>query len=168
MKIKNPETFRKNVVQQLNKIFKDDTNSINLEKGIYNYTIQIAKKKNLIRKWENIHFSQLYIDRLRSIYINLKNKEFLERIGKKSFKIHTLAFMNHQEMKPERWQELINAKIKRDENLCKVDMSAATDEFYCYKCKNRKCTYYQLQTRSADEAMTTFVMCLVCGSSWKA
>ena len=71
-------------------------------------------------------------------------------------------------MNPERWEVLIQAKKKREENLCKMDMDAATDEFKCYKCKNRKCTYYQLQTRSGDEPMTTFIMCLVCGSSWKA
>ena len=30
-----------------------------------------------------------------------------------------------------------------------------------------KCTYYQLQTRSADEPMTTFVTCINCGNRWK-
>jgi transcription elongation factor S-II len=33
---------------------------------------------------------------------------------------------------------------------------AATDIFKCGRCKQRKCTYYQMQTRSADEPMTTF------------
>ena len=168
MKIKDPDRFRKNVSKQLDTILHDVKKSINLEKGIYNYTIQEARTKKIIRKWENVHFSQLYIDRFRSIHINLRNPQLLKRVKKKEFKIHTLAFMSHYEMKPERWKKLIDAKMKRDDNLCKVDMTAATDEFYCYKCKNRKCTYYQLQTRSGDEGMTTFVMCLVCGSSWKA
>jgi len=168
MKIKNPEVFRKNVTKHLNNLLDNKQDGENLEKGIYNYTIQEARKKKIIRKWENVHFSQLYIDRFRSIHVNLKNPTLRTRIKQNGFKIHTLAFMSHQEMKPERWKDLIDAKIKRDENLCKVDMSAATDEFYCYKCKNRKCTYYQLQTRSGDEGMTTFVMCLVCGASWKS
>ena len=168
MKINNPEEFRINVVEHLNNVLKDKKKSTNLEKGIFNYSIQMAREKQIIRKWENTHFSQLYIDRFRSVYVNLKNPELFKRVKKKDFKIHTLAFMSHYEMKPERWKDLIDAKIKRDDNLCKVDMAAATDEFYCFKCKNRKCTYYQLQTRSGDEGMTTFVMCLVCGSSWKA
>ena len=47
-------------------------------------------------------------------------------------------------------------------------MSAATDEFHtCRKCKKNLCIYYQLQTRSADEPMTTFVTCLSCGNNWK-
>jgi len=44
---------------------------------------------------------------------------------------------------------------------------ASTDAFKCGKCKQRKCTYYQLQTRSADEPMTTFVTCVECGNRWK-
>ena len=56
---------------------------------------------------------------------------------------------------------------KRDKNITEIDTSAATNEFKCYKCKKRQCTYYQLQTRSADEPMTTFVTCLICGNRWK-
>ena len=44
---------------------------------------------------------------------------------------------------------------------------ATTDQFQCGKCRQRKCTYYQMQTRSADEPMTTFVSCLNCGNRWK-
>ena len=44
---------------------------------------------------------------------------------------------------------------------------ASTDQFQCSKCKQRKCTYYQMQTRSADEPMTTFVTCTVCDKRWK-
>ena len=39
--------------------------------------------------------------------------------------------------------------------------------FKCGKCKSKKTTYYQLQTRSADEPMTTFVTCLACMNRWK-
>ncbi|OMH80816.1 Transcription elongation factor S-II [Zancudomyces culisetae] len=37
---------------------------------------------------------------------------------------------------------------------------AETDQFKCGKCKKRRTTYFQMQTRSADEPMTTFVTCL--------
>ena len=43
----------------------------------------------------------------------------------------------------------------------------STDQFKCGKCGQRKCTYYQMQTRSADEPMTTFVTCTVCNNRWK-
>ena len=39
--------------------------------------------------------------------------------------------------------------------------------FTCNRCKSKKTTYYQLQTRSADEPMTTYVTCVNCGKNWK-
>lgn len=39
--------------------------------------------------------------------------------------------------------------------------------FTCGKCKGEKTTYFQKQTRSSDEPMTTFVSCLVCNNRWK-
>jgi DNA-directed RNA polymerase subunit M/transcription elongation factor TFIIS len=40
-------------------------------------------------------------------------------------------------------------------------------QFKCGKCKSTKTTYYQMQTRSADEPMTTYVTCKGCGNRWK-
>lgn len=42
-----------------------------------------------------------------------------------------------------------------------------SDLFTCEKCNSRRCTYIQLQTRSADEPMTTFITCLECNYRWK-
>eukprot|EP00831_Metopus_contortus_P030132 TRINITY_DN24760_c0_g1_i1.p1 TRINITY_DN24760_c0_g1~~TRINITY_DN24760_c0_g1_i1.p1 ORF type:complete len:106 (+),score=21.39 TRINITY_DN24760_c0_g1_i1:212-529(+) len=47
------------------------------------------------------------------------------------------------------------------------DMANAKSMIQCFKCKQYKTTYYQLQTRGADEPMTTFVSCTECGNSWK-
>lgn len=50
------------------------------------------------------------------------------------------------------------------ENLFKAQAAAPqqaeTDAFQCGKCKQRRCMYYQMQTRSADEPMT--VRCVDC------
>ena len=70
-------------------------------------------------------------------------------------------------------KNIIETKIKRDKSKYEVNLEAATDNFTCFKCQRNdpenanKCTYYQLQTRSADEPMTTFVTCLNCGCRWK-
>ena len=39
-----------------------------------------------------------------------------------------------------------------------------TDLLKCGKCGKRNCTDNQIQTRSADEPMTTFVLCNECGN----
>jgi len=173
MKIVNADTFRTNVKKKLNKIIRRKKLSLNLEKGIFNYTIQTARLRNIVRKWDNKAFVMIYVDKFKSILLNLnakstvKNKELLKRLKKGEFKAHELAFMTHQELYPEKWKYLIDKKIKRDKSEGVVDLSAATDEFFCFKCKKRKCSYYQMQTRSADEPMTTFVTCLLCGNNWR-
>ena len=173
MHIEKPDEFRHNLRKKLQLIVKKEKISVNLEKAIFNYCILKAKKKKIVRKWDNKYFVQLYIDRFRSIYININpksktcNKTLYRKLIKGKIKARKVAFMTHQEMNPKKWKELIEAKIKRDKNLTEIDLSAATDEFKCYKCKKNICTYYQLQTRSADEPMTTFITCLNCGNRWK-
>mmetsp|Transcript_69729 Transcript_69729/g.167395 ORF Transcript_69729/g.167395 Transcript_69729/m.167395 type:complete len:391 (-) Transcript_69729:68-1240(-) len=39
--------------------------------------------------------------------------------------------------------------------------------FTCGRCKGTRTTYFQMQTRSSDEPMTTFVTCLTCSNRWK-
>ena len=173
MILENPSLFRTNLVKKFNKIIRNKKISMTLERAIFNYSIQIAKKKMIVRKWDNEPFVQIYMDRVKSIYINInpkssvKNKILLKNLKKKNLTPQKLAFMSHQEMKPELWKQMIQNKIERIKQSTKVDMSAATDEFECYKCRKRVCTYYQLQTRSADEPMTTFITCMNCGNHWR-
>ena len=84
-----------------------------------------------------------------------------------TLKAKTLAFMTHQELNPDKWKKLIETKMKRDKIIYDTKIAASTDTFTCGKCKSNECTYYQMQTRSADEPMTTFVTCINCGNRWK-
>jgi transcription elongation factor S-II len=147
---------------------ENDKDSSNLEKGIFNYALKEASSRKVVKKWDNPFFVQIYKDRLRTIYLNLRdNTEIISQIKEGKIQPHVVAFMTHQEMKPEKWADLIEAKIKRDKNKYEDNMEASTDSFTCRRCKSNKCTYYQMQTRSADEPMTTFVTCLECGQRWK-
>uniref|UniRef100_A0A0K0F5P2 Transcription elongation factor n=1 Tax=Strongyloides venezuelensis TaxID=75913 RepID=A0A0K0F5P2_STRVS len=53
------------------------------------------------------------------------------------------------------------------EHQMSVAEGTPTDMFKCGKCRKYNCTYTQVQTRSADEPMTTFVFCRECGNRWK-
>jgi transcription elongation factor S-II len=166
-KIENSDKFRSNIRSKLNTILQNEKNSNNLEKGIFNYSLNEAKNRKVVKKWDNPYFVQIYLDRLRSIFTNLTNKNLLEQLNSGAIKAHSIAFMTHQEMYPEKWDALITAKSKRDQNKFETNLEAATDTFTCRKCKSQKCTYYALQTRSSDEPMTIFVTCLDCGQRWK-
>ena len=65
--IQTPEVFRSKIRDNLNNIINNEKKAINIEKGIYNYCIQEAKNRKIVRKWDNRFFTQLYIDRFRSI-----------------------------------------------------------------------------------------------------
>ena len=172
MIVNNSEEFRKNIRNKIKeKLELQEGMANNIEINIFNYTVNQCKDRNIVRKWDNKYFVQIYTDKFRSIYnninpINDKNKEILKNIKAKKISTKNIAFMSHQELKPYLWKELIDAKINRDKNIGKDEDMLATDEFTCFKCKKNKCTYYQLQTRSADEPMTTFVSCLICGNKW--
>lgn len=168
IRVENPIQFRNNICQEFKKIFTNDKLCNNLEKGIFNFSIAEAERRNVVKKWDNIYFTQLYVDKLRSVIINLQHQKKLRQdVINKRIKPHIIAFMTHQEMAPQKWENLVNLKQIKDENRYTPKLDANTDDFTCYKCKSNRCSYYQLQTRCADEPMTTFVTCIDCGNRWK-
>jgi transcription elongation factor S-II len=172
-KIENPENFRNNIRTKLQTLLDSEKKAVNLEKGIYNYALKEATNRKVVKKWDNPYYAQIYLDRLRTIYINLTegivdgNNVLLNNVKDGTISVKTLAFMTHQEMQPERWDSLIQAKIMTDKSKYDTQQEAMTDTFKCRKCYSKKCSYYQMQTRSADEPMTTFVTCLECANRWK-
>lgn len=165
--VKNPETFRNNIRINISKNGLTNKQSLNIEKGAFNSVIQEATFKNIVKKWDNPYFVLLYKNKIRSILSNLHNKHIKTSLTNKTVKPHEIAFMSHQDMCPEKWERHIEIKKQHLENLYAPKIDANTDDFTCRKCKSKKCSYYQLQTRSADEPMTTFVTCIDCGNRWK-
>jgi transcription elongation factor S-II len=166
-KIDNPEVFRKNIRAKLQQLLDSEKKANNLEIGVYNYSLKEANDRKVVKKWDNPFYIQIYLDRLRSIHINLENKTLLQLVKSGSISPKNLAYMTHQEMQPDKWEALIQLKIKRDKSKYDTQIEAMTDTFKCRKCKSNKCSYYQLQTRSADEPATTYVSCIECGNRWK-
>ena len=165
--VSNPEKFRANIADKLCAFLSKEKDATNLEKGIYNWAIKEATNHKIVKKWDNPYFVQIYADKFRSVYLNIDTPEVIEQMSNNAFKPHTIAFMTHQELNHKKWDRLIQAKSARDKNKYETTAEASTDTFTCRKCYSKKCTYYQMQTRSADEPMTTFVTCIMCGNRWK-
>ena len=110
----------------------------------------------------------------QSVLFNLKdpkNSVLRRKVVLGEINAETLVTMSAEEMASEkRKRENIQIKLKtlkRSVHDANEEDKATTDMFQCSRCRERKCTYYQLQTRSADEPMTTYVTCVKCSKRWK-
>lgn len=113
-----------------------------------------------------------YKNRVRSRVANLKDPKnptlrtnYLNGVIAAS----RLAKMTPEEMASDEMKKLREKFIKEaiDDAQLTTVQGTKTELLKCGKCKKKNCTYNQLQTRSSDEPMTTFVLCNECGNRWK-
>lgn len=113
-----------------------------------------------------------YKNRVRSRVANLKdtkNPTLRTNFLSGAVTASKLAKMTPEEMASAEMKKIREKFVKEainDAQLATVQ-GTETDLLKCGKCKKRNCTYNQIQTRSADEPMTTFVLCNSCGHRWK-
>nr|XP_020504653.1 transcription elongation factor A protein 3 isoform X8 [Labrus bergylta] len=113
-----------------------------------------------------------YKNRVRSRMSNLKdpkNPGLRRNVLAGSIELSRIASMSAEEMASDELKQLRNVLTQeaiREHQMAKTG-GTSTDLLQCGKCKKRNCTYNQVQTRSADEPMTTFVLCNECGNRWK-
>lgn len=113
-----------------------------------------------------------YRNKVRSLSLNIKDKnnpDLRVRVVERDIAADKLVTMTNEELASDkRKREIEELQMQ---NLFKAKGAAAqeaeTDAFQCGRCKQRKTRYYQMQTRSADEPMTTFVTCTNCNHKWK-
>ncbi|XP_028329435.1 transcription elongation factor A protein 1 isoform X2 [Gouania willdenowi] len=113
-----------------------------------------------------------YKNRVRSRISNLKdvkNPNLRRTVLCGSVTPERMAKMTAEEMASDELKEMrknLTKEAVRDHQMATTG-GTQTDLFTCGKCKGKCCTYTQVQTRSADEPMTTFVFCNECGNRWK-
>jgi DNA-directed RNA polymerase subunit M/transcription elongation factor TFIIS len=145
-----------------------------LEIGVFNATIDYANNYGIQLSWKNQMLVETYVNIARSIYSNIKkdsyvgNKDLYQRmVKKKEFTPHMLPYMQYQNIFPERWKDIIEKNQRRFKAAYEIKLVAMSDMITCMRCKSKKVSYYELQTRSGDEASTLFMNCLICGKKWK-
>ncbi|CDO63606.1 transcription elongation factor s-II, putative [Plasmodium reichenowi] len=119
-----------------------------------------------------------YNMQLKSIKFNLsdkKNPNFNEKVYSEFISSKALATMNSQDMASDEKKNERKKCLQESLLACQSDWDVKNillkksrkGEFQCFKCKGYDTIYHQLQTRSSDEPMTTFVTCLKCNNRWK-
>ncbi|XP_043566422.1 transcription elongation factor A protein 1-like isoform X4 [Chiloscyllium plagiosum] len=113
-----------------------------------------------------------YKNRVRSRIANLKdtkNPNLRKNVLCGNITPEQIARMTAEEMASDELREIRKALTNeaiRERQMAKTG-GTETALFTCGRCKQKNCTYTQVQTRSADEPMTTFVFCNECGNRWK-
>ena len=185
-------SIRFKVVFKLHQELNNEKKSKNIEISIYNYTINYIRHNKIIEiyklhkknkrkivnnneiSWNNDRFKRIYLAKARSILFNLKNENnptFKTNVINNIISSRNIVNLKPEEIYPEIWedtfQRILNKEMIRIKNEGKELEEAHEGQYECRKCKCKKVSYYELQTRSADEPMTVYFTCLNCQNHWK-
>lgn len=151
----------------LSNILLDIDISLKIELSIFEYALIYCSNN----KYEPNYVKPIYQDKLNEIISNLDenkkgvmNKTFKNNILSGKIDSSNVAFLSPAQIHPEKWAHIIKKKEymeQREKNI------VYSDAYKCFKCGESKCKITQAQTRSADEPMTTFVVCVVCHNTFK-
>ena len=148
-----------------------DTICINLEKSILNYSSDRAIYLHEEPAWDNHKYTNIYKHKFLQLQYNIKNSPVLKNwILNRKVKSLDVIEMRPEDLWPDGpYAKKIEEKIHKDLRKAYLarEMNNTEGFFTCGRCKSKKTSYYQLQTRSADEPMTTFVTCHQCDRNWK-
>jgi DNA-directed RNA polymerase subunit M/transcription elongation factor TFIIS len=169
-------TIRERIAEIINQHMDqllDPDQRVDLERGIYNASLEEAHKKGVRCHWENPEFAEIYKVTARRTISNLNptayvgNSRLIQRLQEGEFPPHRVPFMTPRELYPEHWQELADEQLKRETTMLEGNQEEGSDMFKCRRCGKSKTRYWEMQTRSADEPMTIFIRCLNCGKEWR-
>ena len=143
----------------LRDLIRSKFESEEIEHAILTRSVSDAQKWFIDIDWTNSVFVDMYRSPVVSLY---RYRDLAQTMTATEFVDSTAVDLN-----PKRWTSIIEALIEKEKAMYSKK-STASIFMYCSSCKIKtKCDYYQLQTRSADEPMTTFVTCLECDKRWK-
>ena len=126
-----------------------------------------------------------YMDKARSLTFNLKkNADLRQQVLLGQVSADELVKMSPDQLAPAEKAKARDKMVEDLRNSRRLDWEQANEKkindqcgikgdllkaslFTCGRCKSHKTTSTQKQTRSADEPMTVFVLCLNCGKRWK-
>jgi DNA-directed RNA polymerase subunit M/transcription elongation factor TFIIS len=137
----------------------DRFGSEDIERAILNRCVHDAQTWYVDIDWDNPVFLEMYRSRAVDLY---RYRHLASTMTPQDF-----ADSEPVDRNPSRWRAIIEKTIEQEKATYSREKTASIF-MNCSSCKRKtKCDYYQLQTRSADEPMTTFVTCLECDKRWK-
>jgi DNA-directed RNA polymerase subunit M/transcription elongation factor TFIIS len=141
--------------------------------GIYNASLEEAKRRLVPLTWDHETFRWIYSMISKRVISNfqpnsyVRNSHLIERWREGEFTLQEIGHWSSYELHPTFWKGLKDQQFRREQRILEGNVAMATDRFRCSRCQKKMTTYYEMQTRSADEPMTIFINCMNCGKQWK-
>jgi DNA-directed RNA polymerase subunit M/transcription elongation factor TFIIS len=168
--VKDTMALRAHVRSQFQGFFPEGVFAGNLEKCVLNKSLRWANTIGTPATFENCHFKTYYKCTALGLVGNFKRNPKLIEDYKDGRIPKMILNLKPEQLEPNGLIATAQFNLKTKE--LQIEESKKRDHDYdgmfrCGKCKSKKTDYYQLQTRSADEPMTTYVTCKDCGNRWK-
>ena len=129
-----------------------------IETSIYNF----AKEYSEVNETPFL-IDSIYLDKFNEIYnllINKKSIFLIEALKTNKIDPTKIALLKPDELNPNKYEKILK---KKELEEFKKSNQATSSNYKCPKCKEKKVTVTQKQTRAADEPATTFIECKSCG-----
>eukprot|EP00802_Teleaulax_amphioxeia_P021434 Tamp_21791.p1 GENE.Tamp_21791~~Tamp_21791.p1 ORF type:complete len:351 (-),score=93.53 Tamp_21791:71-1033(-) len=147
--------------------------SLGVQEGVDVVALAREIEEALYKKFDGTN--EEYTAQVKTVKFNMtdpKNKDFRRLVLSGEITAEQIPCLTSQQMagkdKIEQKKANMEAKIFQDKMFITAgNLGAESDMFKCSKCKQSRTSFYQKQTRSADEPMTVFITCKVCGHEWR-
>jgi DNA-directed RNA polymerase subunit M/transcription elongation factor TFIIS len=151
--------------------FKENESAAkNAELAVYNWVCR--RTETTRRSWENSTFRMMYKHRFLEIKSAFKrNPTLVNNLLDKTIKFKDFMMFTPDLLVPDGPYAAAKERHARKDFELEQNRMRFNDNYdgilQCKKCRSKKTSYYQMQTRSADEPLTTFANCNECGNRWR-
>ncbi len=137
-----------------------------LESSCYNETLQTARIHDIINKWNDDEFIDLYHEVCGQVLAHLNYEETIPKNANKFIfsmihsKDYTIKFptLKHKDLYPETYEEVEKRHAAGEQKKTKFSKL-----YKCRVCKESLSTITNLYNRSADEGVNIMIKCVHCG-----
>ena len=181
----DPSVVRDRAAGRYARAFSERSKALNVGQGIdfavmgkqleictWNWVIRTAEK-GFPLTWDSPAYRRRYTQKIVSLEHNVRSNvcaALMTRILSREVGLKAFVTMKPWEMAPDHWEKSFErvARLQLQKIVPLQAIDDATEGLLtCGKCKSKKTTYTEFQTRAADEPVTLFCLCLACGSRWK-